>query len=683
MLDVMTSSNCPVPETLAAFADGRLKGEERLRVIRHLNECEDCYELVVEAARYCEEIEEEVGVSGPGSAWPGATARAVGLAALSAAAVLVVGLALGWFDAFLAPPTIDTAWAESRQSLSPDDPLVRRASQVFERVSGAAAPGQDYRLVVLSGAGFNLAFSGSNGTVFITEAAVRDVLGQDDEAGQSRLALVFGHEISHLMKGEEWHAFAAYSGLEKKLSEPRIVRLLERRFPQLKETRMRADRDGLFYAFQAGFDVSRMVWEERRQLEAGEPDDGLFVLMSRNPVGVAAFPSQLTLEERVGALTQSLSAISDQLEVLHAANRLYQAGRYEDAEGLLVGLSDNLPLPEVFNNLAVVRFQQAARALADCNKDLARRYYLPVVVDYRSIRRGTDILGSEVDGCFAKDDFRNPVEAAEEALQAALDRDPHHLSAWNNRMSLALLDEKETNPALAQRYRNLESRPARAETRLAGTMLACLLELRLAIDLNDLQNTNIRLNELRGLWQDHPDFAPLAYNLASILNRARQDFEQPSWEREADGYLGAFLQLESRGVYAQRAREQLGLPVGSGSPASGLTLPDPPLPLGHVAGSNRSRLGAMNALTIARPNQESPLTLYRDPLLRALEEGSALLWVERSAREILDEGAVRARYGQPLETVSTSAGSFLRYSDGFGADIVDGRLKALVWFRAE
>ncbi len=52
---------CPSLEDLAAFLEGRLSGDERARIVAHLADCPDCYEVFAEAARFeiSEEEEEE------------------------------------------------------------------------------------------------------------------------------------------------------------------------------------------------------------------------------------------------------------------------------------------------------------------------------------------------------------------------------------------------------------------------------------------------------------------------------------------------------------------------------------------------------------------------------------------------------------------------------------------------
>jgi hypothetical protein len=57
MMDV--TETCITPTNLAAFLEGSLRGEERDRMVRHLNHCPDCFERYIGAARLLDAIEEE------------------------------------------------------------------------------------------------------------------------------------------------------------------------------------------------------------------------------------------------------------------------------------------------------------------------------------------------------------------------------------------------------------------------------------------------------------------------------------------------------------------------------------------------------------------------------------------------------------------------------------------------
>lgn len=56
---MVAAASCPTDSEIAAFLDGALKGEDRDRVVHHLNACPDCYALFVETA----EILDDCGTS--------------------------------------------------------------------------------------------------------------------------------------------------------------------------------------------------------------------------------------------------------------------------------------------------------------------------------------------------------------------------------------------------------------------------------------------------------------------------------------------------------------------------------------------------------------------------------------------------------------------------------------------
>lgn len=88
---------CPSLEDIAAFLDGKLSGEERARIIAHLNECASCYSVFADAARF--QLDEKQEASEPekteqlsGTVVPFPKRKLLTWAA-SIAALLLVGLA--------------------------------------------------------------------------------------------------------------------------------------------------------------------------------------------------------------------------------------------------------------------------------------------------------------------------------------------------------------------------------------------------------------------------------------------------------------------------------------------------------------------------------------------------------------------------------------------------------------
>ncbi len=83
----MLRSDCPSPEDLAAFLDGRLSAEARRAMVEHLDRCPDCYEVFSESARFLQEDAPRGRVLRP-AGW--LSGRRVTWAVASVAAVLLV-----------------------------------------------------------------------------------------------------------------------------------------------------------------------------------------------------------------------------------------------------------------------------------------------------------------------------------------------------------------------------------------------------------------------------------------------------------------------------------------------------------------------------------------------------------------------------------------------------------------
>lgn len=112
----MTTSTqtCPPLEEIAALLDGRLEAQDRARIIQHLDECPDCYEVFVGAARFLEEdaaseqpLADKTAEKGKVVPLPLGSSTAVRRwLPLAAAAVLALAVGLPVYRAFLAPPRI-------------------------------------------------------------------------------------------------------------------------------------------------------------------------------------------------------------------------------------------------------------------------------------------------------------------------------------------------------------------------------------------------------------------------------------------------------------------------------------------------------------------------------------------------------------------------------------------------
>jgi len=92
------TETCVSSTDLAAFLEGNLTGEERDRMVRHLNRCPDCFERYTGTARLLDTIEEEAVLSSPAEvvSLPRRSRRQAWLLPLAAAILAFVGVAQLW-----------------------------------------------------------------------------------------------------------------------------------------------------------------------------------------------------------------------------------------------------------------------------------------------------------------------------------------------------------------------------------------------------------------------------------------------------------------------------------------------------------------------------------------------------------------------------------------------------------
>jgi len=123
---MLDSTDCSALEEVAAFAEGRLRGAERERLISHLAGCADCREVLAETITTAEELdaEDRPGVIAPMPDIATARPRFPWLArgAAAAATFAVVGAVVVWqLNATRRPPSPDEWLAEmpAATSLAP------------------------------------------------------------------------------------------------------------------------------------------------------------------------------------------------------------------------------------------------------------------------------------------------------------------------------------------------------------------------------------------------------------------------------------------------------------------------------------------------------------------------------------------------------------------------------------
>ena len=599
-------ADCPDLNVLAAFAEGGLRGRERMNTLTHINACETCGKLYVELLRYQgEQVAKVVALP------KNKVSRGLWGALAVAACVLLAFWLTGEKTLENPMPWQQPQWWFDQFGTSQTHDLNSRANQVFQRiqtgVEGLSEPG----LFLIGAAGEPTVLTLERGVLLSEEALAMCYAQIDPQLGDARLALVLGHELAHLREGEHFHAFAAY---QNKSGAANLG-------DATQEEETRADQWGLIFAAQAGFDPHVILQDSHRFLS----------LWHSRPLQ-AALLSHPEPEERARVLRNELAAVANQLDDFHYGLRFYQMGLYREAVFLMTRFSSRYGGREVLNNLGLFELGLASQQLASCDASLLTRFKLPFVMDLRSLAMGVRRRGNEVGSiCYRQLEFQARIGNATGHFETALALDPGYQPARLNLMG-AHLFSADGAAALALSG----ERPETEAARVAGALAIYLFGLGKGTEAQDRA-------EALSILEAMPDNPAAVYNRAAILA------EDGGLAAPA---MAAYLALEPYGPHADRAREMVGAQV---PPVAQQPEPEQlPVPVGPISEETRGRLQGMNQRTLSLEGDRI-LTIYQRGELLVLAEGNHVHISEQSLKPLpLDEVSPAWNVGQIMATSSGS-----------------------------
>ncbi len=624
-------TNCPADETLAAYIEGRLTNEEQLTVSDHLGACFRCYRIFSETAK------DEAERSRKRKSF---IYRVAGVAA----AVLVFAIGLEFLENQSAPvisePQKGTAayWIHKYGRVSaPENSLVLRAEKVLQRLSRVADRSHESRLVFVGADKTPYAAALSDGSIVLTDGALHLCYnGVSPEHGDSRMAFVLGHELVHLRNRNFFHEAAFAAGEEPASVDGRS-----------REKEREADAYGLIYATMAGFDPDAV-------LETGNNFIQYWVshLPQQQVYNDRAHPGP---RDRVSSISSHLKHVANQLNYFHFGVTLYQIGRYEDAIILLNRFAKEFPSREVFNNLGLCHYQLALQRLAVCDPALVEQAYPATSIDTESLAvRFRSAAGPTQ--CLENESFRGHIQNAELLFRRASEMDTAYLPSRINLSSTRIMkhDYSAANEILDEA---LKAKP--------GDSFA-LNNKALALYLSDPDQVDSSLSILKNVCRSDPGFAPAIYNSAVMLRK--KDLKD---SRET---MRIFLQLESRGIYADVARKELRLaaPVSAGIYAE---MPSP-IPLSEVNAAQQI-LQQMDMVPFSLENLNG--AFYENSANKVLVLEDFVEVVETSGGSHLEIASLQSRFGTPKRILFTQLGRIHVYSN-FAVEIRDDQVHHIVHF---
>lgn len=434
-------------------------------------------------------------------------------------------------------------WVEVYE-LAPVDPLVEQAQKIFARLRPVFGHAGN-RLYVIGpdkladASGFPFAAALPDGNVVLNRAGLELCYrGVSQDEGDSRLALVLAHELSHFQADHHWNLDAPAMALALEGEEEVVSALREDLGTNLQEARkleLHADEGGVIGMTIAGFDPLVVVG-----------DESFFAEWVGTATGQVAYQdeSHPTPETRLVNARGRLERAMAKVSVFHEGARALEAGSYPAAIAAFEEVRRSFESREVLSNLGLAYYQLAALALADCDGLLVTTWRMPVAIDHETLLDRTRNRGGERSHCYEGVDYLDAFDRAKEVLGEAHRQDEDYHPALLNLAALHMLDD---SPAWARSYATTGAELFPDDSRFRNALLT--------VDIADLLARDKSFTEeaaaLEGLHREHPDDPDIAFNAAKALTLAgHYDRAEPIWR--------AFLRLEPDTAWAEIARWNLG-----------------------------------------------------------------------------------------------------------------------------
>ena len=397
--------------------------------------------------------------------------------------------------------------------------------------------------------------------IILSEKALNFCYQQIDNIreGDSRLAIILGHEIAHLSNNDFWIADVFETMIDENSSyEKEIEQHIEKISRNFRDkSEQRADHQGLLSAWMAGYDPNILTNEKGKQF---------FHQWSRD---------EKTNCKRTEAFMGYIHDICNDSYLFAKGVELYLFGAYPDALSFFKQFEDKFSCREVCNNIGLVYYQMAVDNLESCYTETVRQYHLSTVLD-RTTR--ADNLTMMSRKCKQLEDYHANINLAIDYFSKACTKDKHYVPARINFSSANILEARYAKSENIKNvfFSNAESKLWEAKSIIKAnqnirdqTFKQTCLSQSLMISNNLAIVTYLKepallhksWRYLTSIIQQQPDFPPAYYNLAQIRLKQYQQCstdspDKPALLSDAKQYGRQFLLLEPDSQYAAIIRNK-------------------------------------------------------------------------------------------------------------------------------
>jgi len=436
----------------------------------------------------------------------------------------------------------NNAAAASQNSLSTDDYIntlgeltalentnVLRAQAIFLKLTQVTdrISGSHIRLVVVESDTRPWAIAVPDGGIILSKGALDFCYKDSPEVGDTRLAFVLGHELSHLTARDFWHqdVHLQFATRPDEGDVNRIRETLARAagvssdadvndfLVRLRERELAADDNGFLIAAIAGYNVDTLV----------NDTDSNFLHQWVNATGGYSEISHFSANERTAFLRQRLQRLRRRSILFDVGVRLGFSGYTSEAIRLLHEFEQDFPSKQVFNNLG---YFYLVSAIASMPESIGSKWWFPVIA---TMEIPSSVQSRSIGGVGAR--ATALLEKARKYLELAVQADASYVTALLNLASTEyFLDNPHAARAHVESARKIDPYNIHA----AAVQAPLLVAQNPGIDMS-----GPALSLLKDLVQRPEADESVWYNYARLLE-ATGDKEQADtvWTRLIDGKSG-------------------------------------------------------------------------------------------------------------------------------------------------
>ena len=259
----------------------------------------------------------------------------------------------------------------------------KRVEHVFERMLNVVdrAKPKNPQLIMVDSNDWPWAIALPDNSIIITKGAIELCYENvTPEQGDARVAMLLGHELTHLSENDYWHRDVYLSFKENKQGlDQEVFKFIGQRAgminPSTKEWQnivrdreIKADDMGFIYASLAGFDAAEIM----------DINGESFFQQWKHKTGAQDDDYHLSADSRTSYIKARFENLSSLTELFYVGLAFIHLNYLDEAKALFDQMLIQFPAHEIYNNLGYIHLLKSDVLSHLSEKDV---YWLPVILD--------------------------------------------------------------------------------------------------------------------------------------------------------------------------------------------------------------------------------------------------------------------------------------------------------------